>query len=180
MESISLWSLFWNLIYINTFTFGGGYTIVPVIKDRYVNKLNLLSEKDMLEIMALSQSVPGVYAISTSFLLGKKLKGFRGAIVATIASALPSMIIIGIIFVFYDNFIQNIYIKRALDGISAVVSAVLFVTVINMIKTINKNEKRLLLFMLMIISFVLSFVFKVHIALILIISSIIFLVCDRK
>lgn len=141
MNKISLYSLFWNLVYINTFTFGGGYTIVPVIKDRYVNKLNLISEDEMNEIMALAQSVPGVYAISVSFLLGRKLRGIAGSIVATIAAFLPSFIIIGIIFVFYEKFIQNIYVKKTLDGISAVISAVLLVTVINMLKSISKNKK---------------------------------------
>ena len=108
-KNISYFELLYTLFIINAFTFGGGYTIVPIIKDKFVNDLDLIDEKQMLNIVSLGQSVPGAMAISTSFLVGYKLKGFLGAIVAVLGAILPCIFVISLISYAYISFISNEY-----------------------------------------------------------------------
>ena len=93
-NKISLFKIFVSLLKINTFTFGGGYTIVPIIKQEFVENLNAMSEDEMMSCVSLSASVPGALAISTSYLVGYKLRGILGGIIAVLASVLPCLVII--------------------------------------------------------------------------------------
>lgn len=132
MKKLSLAKLFFTFFKINALTFGGGYTIVPIIKDIFVEDLKAISEDDMLDIVALAQGGPGAMAISTSVLTGYKIRGPIGAVVSLLASALPCLIILSLIAKFYNEFKSNFFISSALLGISGIISAVLFVTVLNM------------------------------------------------
>lgn len=132
MSEISYGKLFWTFFKVNAVTFGGGYTIVPVLKDIFVEDFKIIKEEEMMDLVALAQGGPGAMAISTSILTGYKLKGPLGAILCLIASTLPCLIILSIISQFYREFKQNFYIHSALDGISGIISAVLFITVFRM------------------------------------------------
>ncbi len=124
MKKISLAKLFWIFFKINAITFGGGYTIVPIIKDIFVEDLKLIDEEKMLDIVALAQGGPGAMAISTSVLTGYKLRGPVGAIVSLVASSMPCLITLSIISQFYQAFKTNFYISSALLGISGAISAI--------------------------------------------------------
>ncbi|MDO5037548.1 MAG: chromate transporter [Tissierellia bacterium] len=136
--SISYSHLFWVFLKINSFTFGGGYTIVPIVREYFVEKEPLIEEKEMLDLVALAQSGPGAMAISLSLLTGYRLRGVGGALVCALASCLPCLVIITIISGFYQAFRDNPYIAAMLTGISGVISAVLFLTTFNMAKTALK------------------------------------------
>lgn len=179
-KNISYFELFYTLFIINAFTFGGGYTIVPIIKDKFVNDLDLIDEKQMLNIVSFGQSVPGAMAISTSFLVGYKLKGFLGAIVAVLGAILPCIFVISLISYAYISFISNEYIRNGLKGIGAVVSAVLLVTVIKMVVKLLKNKKRVFYMSVFLFSFILSFMLNIHIAIILIISASVGLIFSKE
>lgn len=170
-NKITLFKLFYTLLMINTFTFGGGYTIVPIIKQEFVEKLNAIDEKEMMDCISLSASVPGALAISTSYLVGYKLRGVIGGVVAVIASVLPCLVIIGIISMAYKVFITNVYVKSVLQAIGAMVSAILLVTVVNMIKKINYK-----FFPLLVIVFLLSYFFHIKVFILLILSALIGLI----
>ena len=101
VNKISLGKIFISLLKINTFTFGGGYTIVPIIKQEFVENLKVMSEEDMMSCVSLSASVPGALAISTSYLVGYKLRGILGGIIAVLASVLPCLVIISVISIAY-------------------------------------------------------------------------------
>ena len=135
MKKISLTKLFFTFFKINALTFGGGYTIVPIVKDVFVEELEAISEDDMLDIVALAQGGPGAMAISTSILTGYKVCGPAGAVVALVASTLPCLIILSLVAKFYTEFRENFFISSALMGISGIISAVLFITVLRMGKT---------------------------------------------
>ncbi len=139
MKKISLTKLFFTFFKINALTFGGGYTIVPIIKDIFVEDLKAISEDDMLDIVALAQGGPGAMAISTSILTGYKVCGPAGAVVALVASTLPCLIILSLVAKFYTEFRENFFISSALLGISGIISAVLFITVLRMGKTAYKK-----------------------------------------
>ena len=159
-KNISYFELFYTLFIINAFTFGGGYTIVPIIKDKFVNDLDLIDEKQMLNIVSLGQSVPGAMAI-------------LGAI-------LPCIFVISLISYAYISFISNEYIRNGLKGIGAVVSAVLLVTVIKMVVKLLKNKKRVFYMSIFLFSFILSFMLNIHIAVILIISASLGLIFSKE
>ncbi len=160
-EEISLREIFFTFLKINAFTFGGGYTIVPVIRDEFMKKRKLIDEEEMLGLVALAQSGPGAMAISTSLLTGYRLRGFKGALTALMASILPCLIIITVLFYFYEEFSRNFWVKSALVGMGGVISAVLLLTVYDMGKAAMKRHKYFSL-ILMISAFVASYFFHLH------------------
>ena len=75
---------------IGAFTIGGGYAMIPIIQKEVVDKRGWISEDDFMDVLAISQSAPGILAVNISIFLGHKLKGTKGSIVATLGSTLPS------------------------------------------------------------------------------------------
>lgn len=181
-KKISLLKLFMTFFKINAITFGGGYTIVPIIKDVFVSE-GYINEDDMLDIVALAQSGPGAMAISASLLTGYKVRGPLGAIVSAIASASPCLIILSVISMFYAEFRSNFYVNAALEGISGVICAVLLLTVINMGKNAY-NKYPGFSTMVMIMVFGLGFFAGVRTAPLILLSAIlglsVFTVIERK
>lgn len=154
-NNISLMEIFLTFFKISSFTFGGGYTIIPVIKDEFSNKRNLIDEDDMIDIIAIGQSGPGAMAINTSILTGYKIRGPKGAIVAALGSVSPCIIIITIISYFYQQFSNNRIIQLALKGMSGAISAILLLTTYDLLKTALKSNKTYGI-IAMIFSFVIS------------------------
>ena len=139
-KEISLSEIFFTFLKINTVTFGGGYTIVPVIRDEFMNRKKLIDEEEMLNIVTIAQSGPGAMAISTSLLTGYRLRGIQGALTALVASVLPCLVIITVLFYVYDAFSSNLWVKAALEGMAGVISAALIITVYSMAKQALKNH----------------------------------------
>ncbi len=169
---ISLSEIFLTFVKINTFTFGGGYTIVPVIRDEFIYKKQLIEEEEMLDIVALAQSGPGPMAISTSLLTGYRLRGPLGAIVGLIASVLPCLVIITILYYVYDAVQENSWIQAAFAVMAGAISAVLVWTTFNMAKTALAKHP-IFGAVLMVLAFVASYFFDVNTALIIAIAGII-------
>lgn len=141
MEKISLNDLFITFFKINAFTFGGGYTIVPVIRDEFVQKRKSIEDDEMLNIVAIAQSGPGPMAINTSILTGLRLRGCKGALTCLVASVLPCLIIISALFFVYREAVKNLVVKSALETMSGAISAVLLITVYQMAKkALSKNK----------------------------------------
>ena len=92
-----LWELFFTFFKLGLFTFGGGYAMIPQIKDIVIEKKKWLTEEEMLEILAISESTPGPIAINTATFIGYRQKKVLGSILATLGVVLPSLIIIYII-----------------------------------------------------------------------------------
>ncbi|MDO5027678.1 MAG: chromate transporter [Bacillota bacterium] len=168
---ISLLELFITFFKINSITFGGGYTIVPIIIDELANKKNIITEEEMLDLQAIAQSGPGAMAINTSILTGFRLRGPIGALVCLAASVLPCIIIITIISYFYQEFKENYFINAALKGMAGIIAGVLVITTIRMAKNATK-ERASFSFLIMIIAFLASFVFHINTGLIILISAI--------
>ncbi|MDO5717952.1 MAG: chromate transporter [Tissierellia bacterium] len=172
MKKVSLLNLFITFLKINTFTFGGGYTIVPVIRNEYVLKKKMISDEDMLNLIAISQSGPGAMAVNASILTGYKLAGKMGAIVCVAASVLPPLIIISIVSMFYQAFSTNFWVKSALSGMSGVISAVLLITTYQMGKK-ALSRYRLFSALLMVGAFAASYFFKIHTGIIILFTGVV-------
>ena len=102
--------LFWIFFKLGLFTFGGGYAMIPQIKEIVIEKEKWLSEDEMLELLAIAESTPGPIAINMATYIGYQRKGFLGSLFSTLGVILPSMIIIFIISLFFDKFLANEYV----------------------------------------------------------------------
>ncbi len=181
-------TIFWEMFRLSAFTFGGGYVIVPLMKRSFVDKLGLLTEKEMLDYTAVAQSAPGAVAINTAILVGMKIGGVAGAAVTLFATILPPLIIISVVALIYNLVIGNAIVMAVLRGMRAGVCAVIADAVLSMIATVTKDFKKnsplaWLRIAIIPISFTAAFVLKVNAALIVLAGAILGItvaVCSRK
>ena len=131
MEKVPLWKIFCVFAKIGAFTIGGGYAMIPLIQ-REMSSRGWISDDDLPDIVALSQSAPGVMAVNISIFAGHKLRGLKGSIVATLGSILPSFLIILAIAMFFTAFKDNPWVVRAFQGIRPAVIALILVPMVNM------------------------------------------------
>ena len=134
------WQLFLSTFKLSACTFGGGFVIIPLMRERFVKELHWIEEEEMLDLTAIAQSSPGSIAINASILVGYHVAGIPGALITVVGSALPPLIIISIISAFYQAFRSNKYVSMAMAGMLAGVAAVIFDVVINMAWPILKKE----------------------------------------
>lgn len=124
--------LFFSTLYLSAFTFGGGYVIVTLMKQKFVDQLQWIDEKEMLDLTAIAQSAPGAIAVNGAIVIGYKLAGLLGVAVATIATIIPPFVIISIISLCYQAFISNQWIALMLQGMQAGVAAVILAVSVQM------------------------------------------------
>lgn len=134
-----LFDLFITFFKIGLFTFGGGYAMIPLIKEQVVDKKKWISEDELLEIIAIAESTPGPIAINMATYIGFKQKKILGSILTTSGVVLPSIIIIVALSYIYEAFMSNMYVKYAFVGIKCAVSILIIKAGINMIKKMKKN-----------------------------------------
>ena len=159
-DSKSLWKLFTSTFSLSAFTFGGGFVIVSLMKKKFVEELGWLDESEMLDITAIAQSSPGPIPINASVLLGYRMSGILGSLIAVIGTALPPLIIISIISVFYQQFRENTIIALALQVMRAGVAAVIFDVVLNLAKNVAKT-RNILHISMMFIAFAMTYFFGI-------------------
>ena len=99
-----LWKLFLSTLYLSAFTFGGGYVIVTLMKDKFVDKYHWIEENEMLDLIAIAQSAPGAIAVNGAIVVGYKLAGLAGVLTAIFGTVLPPFLIISVISVFIRYF----------------------------------------------------------------------------
>lgn len=155
-----LWKLFCATFTLSAFTFGGGFVIVSLMKKKFVEELGWMEEDEMLDITAIAQSSPGPIPINASVILGYRMAGLAGTFAAILGTALPPMIIISLIAVFYTQFRENQIIATALQVMRAGVAAVIFDVVVNLAKNVCKT-KRVLYIGSMVAAFIAVVVFDV-------------------
>ncbi len=124
---------------IGLFTFGGGYAMISIIDNNCVERKKWITHDEMMNITVIAESTPGPIAINCATYVGYKKRGFLGACAATIGVVLPSFVIIYIISLFLDNFLQIAWIAKAFMGIKAAVGILILDAAINMIKKMNKK-----------------------------------------
>lgn len=152
-----LCKLFISTFTLSAFTFGGGFVIASLMKRKFSDELGWFSEEEMLDITAIAQSSPGPIPINASVIIGYRICGFIGSLVAVIGTALPAMIIISIISVFYNQFRSNRIIAIALQVMRAGVAAVIFDVVINLAKNVCKTKRFLYIFLMFVAFFAIWF-----------------------
>lgn len=166
----TLLTLFFNMLYISAFTFGGGFVIVTLMKQKFVDKLHWLDEGEMLDMTALAQSSPGAIAVNAAILVGWRAAGFAGMLTAVVATILPPMVILSAISYCYQAFESNRYVALALKGMQAGVAAVILSVVFDLGGKVVR-ERSALSILLMILAFLATFVFNVNVVLIILAAA---------
>ena len=156
--------------------------IVSLLKERFVDQLHYIDEKEMLDLVAIAQSAPGAIAVNGAIVLGYKMAGILGIIVCVIGTIIPPIVIISVIAYFYKIFITNKIISAMLLGMRAGIGAIIVSVVYDMaLSVMDEHQGRNIL--IMIVSFVLNYFFNINIMYIIlgcILLAIIDLVMRRK
>ena len=154
--------LFFSMLYISTFTFGGGFVIITFMKRKFVDELHWIDEDEILDLTALAQSAPGAIAVNAAILVGWRVAGFAGMLVAIVGTILPPMTILYIISFFYTAFASNLYVAMVLKGMQAGVAAVILDVVFSLGGKVVK-EKSVLNLAIMALAFCAVFFFNVNV-----------------
>jgi chromate transporter len=127
--------LFKTFFKIGAFTLGGGYAMIPIIENEVVEKHQWVSRDEFLDLIAVAQSCPGVFAINISIFIGYKLQKMRGALSACLGTALPSFLIILLIALFFHSFMDVPWVAAMFRGIRPAVVALIAVPTFKLAKT---------------------------------------------
>lgn len=165
-----LLKLFFVTFYVNACTFGGGYVIVTILKEKFVDEYHWIEEKEMLDLIAIAQSSPGSVAVNGAIVVGYKVAGFPGMLACVLGVVLPPMLILSLISVFYDAFCSNHYIAVLLKGMTAGVGAVILSAVYDMGKKVVKSRDWVNV-AVMAASFVASYFLDVNIIFIILVAA---------
>ncbi len=134
-----LLELFLTFAKIGMFTFGGGYAMISVIENNCVERKKWITHDEMMDMTVIAESTPGPIAINCSTFTGYKIAGIPGALASTVGMVVPSFVIIFIISMFLDNFLELTVVANAFKGIKIAVGLLILQAAINMIRKMKKK-----------------------------------------
>lgn len=178
----TLLTLFFSMLSISAFTFGGGFVIVTLMKQKFVDKLHWLDETEMLDMTAIAQSSPGAIAVNAAILVGWRTAGFAGMLAAVAGTILPPIVILSVISLFYEAFAANRYVALVLRGMQAGVAAVILSVVVGLGGKVLK-QRRALPIALMALAFAATTLLDVNVVFIILAAALVgaaAALCARK
>lgn len=122
------------------FTIGGGYAMIPLMEKEIVEKRHWVEREEFLDIMAVAQSAPGVFAVNISIVIGYKKAGLKGSVACALGNVLPSILIILLIALGFRHFRGNEFVENVFKGIRPAVVALILVPTFNMARTAKINR----------------------------------------
>ena len=135
----SLGTLFFTFFKIGLFTFGGGYAMIALLEEEFIQRRRWLDKDEFLDMTAIAESTPGPVAINSATYLGYKLAGVSGAAASTVAVCLPSFLIIYAISLFFEQFTQLTVIANAFKGIQVCVIYLIFSAGVRMLQALDHS-----------------------------------------
>ena len=132
---VSLWNLFFTFFKLGLFTIGGGYAMIPLIDRDVVERNRWVERGDFVDLLAVAQSAPGVFAVNISIFIGYRLRGVRGAVAAAVGNVLPSVVIILLIALFFNRFREYRIVNNVFMGVRPAVVALIAAPVFSVAKT---------------------------------------------
>ncbi len=139
MPKNDLRTIFFNSLRLSASAFGGGYVLISLMRRSYTERLGWLSEDEMLDVAAISQTAPGASAVNAAVLTGYKLHGMSGAAVAVIGTLIPPLVIMSVLAALYDLLGEITFVAKLLRGMQCGVAAVLLYTVCGMTRSALKK-----------------------------------------
>ena len=134
---LQLFTIFFK---IGAFTIGGGYAMIPLIEAEIVTKKGWVAKEDFLDLLAIAQSAPGVFAVNIAIFIGYRLRGVRGCLVTALGAILPSFLIILCIALFFLRFKENPTVEAIFKGIRPAVVALIAAPTFNLAKAAKINR----------------------------------------
>jgi len=168
-------NLFLSFVKIGAFTFGGGYAMIPLIQKEVVERRKWITDKEILEIIAIAESTPGPIAVNAATFIGYKTAGFAGAFLATMGVVLPSFVIIAAVSFVLRQFESLRVVQYAFQGIRAGVLALIVKAFASMYKQCPKNG---ISYVIAVLAFLLVAVFEINVLAVIVICAVIGLVCS--
>lgn len=168
-----IFALFVTFLKIGAFTFGGGYAMIPLIQHEIAENHKWITNDDILDIIAISESTPGPISVNSATFVGYKVAGVLGAVFATLGLVLPSYIIITIVAFFLDKFSHLQVVKFAFNGIRAGVLVLIIKALVSMYKQCPKSA---VAYIIMAIAFIGAAILNINALIVLISCAIIGLV----
>ncbi len=138
-QKVSLWQLFATFFKVGAFTFGGGYAMLALLEEELIVKKKWITSQDMLDIVVIAESTPGVIAVNTATSVGYRVRGIVGALIATLGVVLPSFVIIYALSFAMQAFQDNRWYKAAFTGIQACVTILVVNAFLKLSKQLNKD-----------------------------------------
>ncbi len=132
-------NLFFTMLKIGLFTFGGGYAMIALLENEFVEKKGYIEKEEFLDMVAIAESTPGPIAINAATYLGYKHLGFLGSLMATVGVIIPSFLIIFAISLFFDAFLSFTLVEHAFRGIQVCVIYLIFTAGLKMLKQMKKT-----------------------------------------
>jgi len=154
--------LFFSTLYISAFTFGGGFVIITFMKKKFVDEYHWIEEDEMLDLAALAQSSPGAIAVNAAILVGWRMGGFAGMLIAVLGTIIPPMVLLSVISFFYAAFATNTYIALLLKGMQAGVAAVILDVVCGLGAGVLKT-RNIVHYIVMVAAFLMTFVWGINV-----------------
>ncbi len=154
--------LFLTMLKIGTFTFGGGYAMISLLEHEFVSKKGWIDKDEFIDLIAIAESTPGPIAINCSTYIGYKVGGVSGSVLATLGMCIPSLFIIYVISLFFDQFLSIEYVGYAFRGIQICVIYLILTAGIKMFKQIEKNAFNIILISSVFITTILVSIFSVN------------------
>ena len=164
-----LLKIFLSTLYLSAFTFGGGYVIITLMKQKFVDELHWIDDDEMLDMVAIAQSSPGPIAVNGAVIIGYKLEGIAGVFSAVLGAVLPPFVILTVISMFYSAFRNLFVVQGLLTGMKAGVSAVILSVVYDMAAGVIKGKDRVNI-AVMILAFVATYFGKVNVVFVILIT----------
>ena len=134
------WTLFLSMLQISTFTFGGGFVIIGMMRKKFCDELHYVTDDEVLDMTAIAQSSPGALAVNSAIIFGYRIKGIKGACISALATVIPPIVIISVISLCYEAFSTNYYIQIALQVMRAGVAAIILDVVVDLAKDVFKTK----------------------------------------
>ncbi len=169
------WTLFKATFLLSAFTFGGGYLIVPLMEEKFVDQLKWIDQDEMLDLVAIGQSSPGPIAVNTSILVGFQKAGILGAFISTLGTVLPPLVIMTVVSYIYLMIRDNVLVNNVLLGMSAGVAAIIIDVVVRMAERIIQ-KRNLIQIIVMFIALIAGIIFQVNIIYILLFAALVGLI----
>lgn len=133
-------NLFWAFLKVGTFTFGGGYAMLPLIHKEVVERKKWVSEEEIVDILAIAQSTPGVIAINSAVFIGRQVGGVAGALAAAVGVSLPAFLAIILILIFLKEVQNHPVTEKVMAGIRAASAALILLAAVSIGRTVLKQR----------------------------------------
>ena len=156
------WTLFFTMLKIGLFTFGGGYAMIALLENELISKKGWMEKEEFLDMVAIAESTPGPIAINAATYIGYKMYGFWGSLAATVGVCIPSFMIIFLISLFFDLFLSLTLVAYAFRGIQVCVIYLILSAGINMWKGLKKTPFQLTIMIGVFVCMVLCSFFAVN------------------